>query len=291
MNNHHQVVLVTGASSGIGQAVAQTMAKNGYIVYGTSRRAAYETVENGGVRYVMVPMTLEDEASVKNAVDYVLQRHGRIDVLVNNAGLGTAGAIEETTAEEAFLQFNAGYFGIIRVLNHVLPHMRQAKSGTVINIGSVSSYFPVPFQGVYSNMKAAVFSLTAVLRFELKPFGVNVCAVEPGNTRTNIIKSRIYAEKTAHTAYRQPLERALTTVNSNIYSYGPEKCAKVVLKMAKKKNPPARVTVGFEYKLIHAVSRFVPWCVVEHFIRKVYLYKSPQKGTTWTFDGQFKNSR
>ncbi|MEL7604371.1 MAG: SDR family NAD(P)-dependent oxidoreductase, partial [Bacillota bacterium] len=170
--NKQQIALVTGASSGIGKAVAELFATEGYTVYGTSRRANYETVSIGGACYTMLPMTLEDEQSVADAVAYVTEKHGRMDVLVNAAGSGIAGAIEETTADEAKTQFEACFFGVVRVLNHALPVMRAAGGGAVINIGSMAACFPIAFQGMYSAVKAALFMLTTSLRMEAGPYGI-----------------------------------------------------------------------------------------------------------------------
>lgn len=287
-NKNEKITLVTGASSGIGRATARLLAKEGYTVYGTSRRANYETVEYEGAFVTMLPMTLEDEQSIKQAIGYVIEKHGRLDLLVNAAGSGIAGAIEETTAEEAMRQFNVCFFGIIRVLNHALPHMRAAKGGMIINIGSLSACFPVPFQAMYSACKAALFSLTTALRMEVGPFGIKACTVEPGNTVSGFIQSRTYAEKTCDTAYRTHLERSMSVVNSEYAAYPPETCAKAVLKVAGMKNPPARVSPGFGYKLLYSVSRLVSWRLKEKAIRLMYLRKDPAADAEWTFDKQFK---
>lgn len=282
------IVIVTGASSGIGRATAMLMAKNGYTVYGTSRRANYEKTEFEGASYTMIPLTLEDEESVKNTVDYVIRRHGRIDIVVNAAGRGTAGAIEETSPEEAAEQFDVCFFGVVRVLNHVLPHMRAQKSGMIINIGSLSACFPVPFQAMYSACKAALFSMTTLMRLELKPFSVKACTVEPGNTISGFIESRRYAKKTCNTEYRQNLERALCVINSETAAYSPETTAKAVLKVAKMKNPPVRISPGFAYKLLYGLSRLMTWKLKERALSAIYLKKDPQPDAQWTFDKQFK---
>jgi short-subunit dehydrogenase len=287
-NDAVKVALVTGASSGIGKATAKEFARGGYIVYGTSRYADYGSVDAGGAAITMLPMSLEDEGSIKKAVDYIIERHGRIDVLVNNAGIGTAGAIEETTAEEAFLQFNVSFLGILRVLNSVLPHMRKAGRGTVINIGSMSADYPVPYQGIYSAAKSAVLTMSAALRMEIKPFGVRVCVIEPGNTITNIAHTRYYAQKTACTEYGQPLKRSLCIINSERASYSPERCAKAVLRAARMKNPPLRMSVGLLYKLLHTLAKATPWRIRQRAIEAVYLKNDPPKDAVWTFDKQFK---
>lgn len=287
-NTDEKIALVTGASSGIGRATARLLAKEGYTVYGTSRRANYEAVAYEGASYVMVPMTLEDEESVKRAVEYVYDRHARLDVLVNVAGNGIAGAIEETTAEEAMRQFDVCFFGLLRVLNHTVPRMREAKSGMIINVGSLAACFPVPFQSIYSACKAAVFSMTTSLRMELRPFGVKACTIEPGNTVSGFIQSRTYAKKTCDTAYRKHLERSMCVVNSETAAYPPETCAKAVLKVARMKNPPVRVSPGLGYKLLYALSKFVTWRLKERVLGLVYLKRDPPPGAEWTFEKQFR---
>lgn len=284
-----KIALVTGASSGIGKAAAKAMAQGGYIVYGTSRSAKFEETDLGGVSCTMLPMTLEDEGSIKKAVDYIIEKQGRIDVVVNAAGSGIAGAVEDTTAQEAERQFDVCLFGVIRVLNHVLPHMREAKSGTVINIGSMASCFPIPFQGMYSAVKSALFMMTAVLRMEVKPFGIKACVIEPGDTKTGFTAMRVFTEKTKGTVYRKPLERALyEMIRSELSSPGPEECAKLVLKAADMKNPPVRVSVGLQYKIIYALARITSWKFKIRILNMMYLSKDPPKDAVWTFDKQFR---
>ncbi len=288
MNAHGKIALVTGASSGIGKAIAQAMAALGYTVYGTSRCANFETIRENEIEYTMLPLTLEDEETIASAVKYIIERHARIDVLVNNAGAGYAGAVEETTAQEAQAQFEVCFFGVVRLLNYVVPGMRKAGSGIIINIGSLAAHCPVPFQGMYSAAKAALFALTMALRLELEPFGVKACVIEPGNIATDIIARRKYSEKTRHTAYMPPLERSLCVVNSNIAAGSPRQCARVVLKLLKMKNPPARITPGFGYKIVCALSRIAPWKITQHVIRRVYLRGKAPGGAVWTVEDQFR---
>jgi short-subunit dehydrogenase len=281
--NRQQVALVTGASSGIGKAVAELFAREGYIVYGTSRRACFEQAGEKGYAYTMVPMTLEDEKSVGDAVRYVVQRHRRIDVLVNAAGSGIAGAIEETNADEAKTQFEVCYFGVLRVLGHALPAMRAAGGGTVINIGSMASVFPLPFQGIYSGAKAALYMLTCALRMEIAPFGVRVCQVDPGDTKTGFTDKRALTERSARTAYPKGLTRALyEMIRSEQDAPGPELCAKAVLKMARKKHPPARTVVGAGNKFLCAIAKFAPGSVMRKALRSMYLSKEPPAEGAYT---------
>ncbi len=286
--NNQQIALVTGASSGIGKAVAELFAKEGYIVYGTSRRASFEKAGTEGAPVTMLPMTLEDEKSVEDAVKFVAERHGHIDVLVNAAGSGIAGAIEETTAEEAKTQFEVCFFGVIRVLNHVLPLMRAAGGGSVINIGSMAACFPIAFQGMYSAVKSALFMLTTTLRMESGPYGIRACTVEPGDTKTGFTEKRVFTEKSRNSAYAKPLERALyEMIRSEMASPGPEECAKLVLKVARMKNPPARVSVGLSYKTLYAVSKLTSWRFKERILNMIYLRKDPPEDAVWTLKKQF----
>ncbi len=287
-----KVAFVTGASSGIGEATAKTMAKDGYIVYGTSRRAKYETVQTDSVSYTMLPMTLEDESSIKKAVDYIIDKNGRIDVLVNCAGSGIAGAVEETSAAEAKTQLDVCFFGVLSVQSAVLCFMREQKSGMIINIGSMAASIPIPFQGMYSAAKSALFMMTAALRMEVRPFGIRACVIEPGDTKTGFTGKRIFTKKTKDTAYRKPLERSLyEMIRSELSAYGPEKCAKLVLKTAKRKNPPLRRSVGFENKLFYILSKFLPLVLKEKVIAMNYLKKDPPKDAVWTYEKQFKENK
>ncbi|MGI5849684.1 MAG: SDR family oxidoreductase [Christensenellales bacterium] len=282
-NSNQKIAFVTGASSGIGKAIAEIMAKDGYIVYGTSRRAHYESVNFEGVCYTMLPMTLEDEQTISEAVKFVIDKHGRVDVLVNAAGSGIAGAIEETSPAEAKAQFDVCFFGIIGVINHVLPHMRQTGGGTVINIGSMASFFPLPFQGMYCGAKAALFMLTSALRMEAESFGIRVCQIEPGDTKTGFTDKRVLTEKSKNTAYKKLFTRALyEMIRSEQEAKGCEKCARLVLKIARMKRPPIRSVVGAGNKMLYMLTKFVPWWVMKIVVcRLMYMRKDPPKDGTW----------
>jgi len=274
-----QIVLVTGASSGIGKAAAELFAKRGYQVYGTSRRGRYESVGPEGAAFTLLPMTLQDEASVQAAVQYVLERHGRIDILVNAAGSGIAGAVEETSADEAREQFDVLFFGVVRVLNHVLPAMRAAGRGLVINVGSVASFFPLPFQGMYSAAKAALFSMTCALRMEMKPFGIRFCQIEPGDSKTGFTERRVLTKKSRSSAYGMSFLRALYEMErSEMAGKDPAHYAEAIVKAAEMKNPPARICPDFEYRALRVVSSILPWRVAEKAIAGMYLSKDPPEG-------------
>ena len=202
-----KVVLITGASSGIGQTCAQHLAGRGYRVYGTSRRAPEPAVPATGV--TLIPMDVGSEASVEQAVQWILQQEGRLDVVINNAGYGIAGAVEDTTLAEAQEQFDTNFFGVLRVCRAVLPTMRKQRSGTLINIGSLAGLVAIPFQGLYSASKFAIEGLTEALRHELRPFGVRVVLIEPGDFRTGFTAQRRMAAAAQHSAYAERCRAAV----------------------------------------------------------------------------------
>ena len=174
-------MLVTGASHGIGLATARLLAAHGYQVFGASRKPP--PGELGGV--VMLPLDVTSDESVRSCVAGVLERTGRIDVLVNNAGISLLGAAEEIPVDQARALYETNLFGTARMVNAVLPEMRHRRSGLIINLGSVAGGLPTPFHGYLSSSKAAIASYSDALRLELKPFGIAVTVVEPGMVATH----------------------------------------------------------------------------------------------------------
>src|SRR5688572_8040299 len=175
------IALVTGASSGIGQATAERLAKAGYTVYGTSRRGT----SVGARSFHMLPLDVTSDASVDAAVGEVMRREGRIDLLVNNAGFGVApGGAEESSIEQARLIFDTNFFGIVRMTRAVVPHMRRQGSGRIINMGSVLGFLPMPYMALYSATKHAVAGYSESLDQELRTLGIRVSVVEPAYINT-----------------------------------------------------------------------------------------------------------
>ena len=180
------VVLVTGASSGFGQSISTALQQRGHRVYGTSRNptAAARNFDT------LIAMDVDDDASVIAAVAHVLADAGRIDAVVNNAGLGYAGALEDTTVEEARSQFETNLFGVHRVCRAVLPHMRERRTGHIVNMSSLGGLVTVPFQGMYCASKYALEAYTQALRMEVRPFGIQVAMIEPGDFATGFTAHR-----------------------------------------------------------------------------------------------------
>ncbi len=267
----NSIVLVTGASSGIGRATAEAFVKKGHLVFGTSRKAELDSsVSSDTVN--MIPLETTDEKSVKRAVDFVLEKAGGLDILVNCAGYGIAGSIEGVSVSEAKKQFDVNFFGTLSVIQAVLPHFRAQGKGQIINIGSVAGYIPIPFQSMYSAAKFALESLTETLRMETKKFGITVSLVEPGDTKTGFTASRIMsADKKVEESYMPESQKAIAQMEKDEENgYSPDKVAGVVLRIAGKKNPPVRVTVGFSYKLIYGLSRILPTRLKLSVLKLIY---------------------
>lgn len=186
-NQDRRVALVTGASSGFGQAIAQALHARGYRVFGTTRGRATAAARPGPT---LVTLDVDDDASVTSGVAAVISDAGRIDVLVNNAGLGYAGAIEDTTVEEARRQFETNFFGMHRLCRAVLPQMRARGAGRIVNMSSLGGLVSVPFQALYCASKFAVEAYTEALRMEVRPFGIRVAMIEPGDFATRFTANR-----------------------------------------------------------------------------------------------------
>jgi short-subunit dehydrogenase len=269
------VVLITGASSGIGEACAALLMNAGYKVYGTSRKPPATNQEisgkNGGfIRMIQLDVCNED--SVKQAVDYVVAKEGTIDILINNAGFGLAGSIEETNPAEAYNEFNTNFFGVHRVSRLVIPIMRRQKKGLIINIGSVAGYITIPFQAMYSATKFALEAFTEALRIELRPFGIKAALVEPGDIKTNFTHNQVMAAAAKLTdTYGERFFRSIEYMAASEQNGpGPQMVAKAVFKLTNKKHPPVRVIVGFIYNLFAVLKRLLPARVTEFIVARVY---------------------
>lgn len=180
------VVLVTGASSGFGRAIASALRQRGHRVYGTSRNPGTAAPDIA----TLIAMDVDDDASVAAGVARILSDAGRIDAVVNNAGFGYAGALEDTTIEEARRQFETNLFGAHRVCRAVLPHMRERRAGHIVNMSSLGGMVTVPFQGMYCASKHALEAYTQALRMEVRPFGIHVAMIEPGDFATGFTAQR-----------------------------------------------------------------------------------------------------
>ncbi len=264
MTDAGKTILVTGASSGIGRAVAAHLAKDGWRVFGTSRsgRGGPEGVE-------MIACDVDSDDSVTRAVSAAAVHTGRIDALVNNAGWALMGAIEDTAIAEAKAQMETNFFGVLRMTRAVLPLMRTQGGGHIVNISSLSGVFGTPFSGVYSAAKFAVEGMSEALRLEARPFGIRVALVEPGDFRTNLPSMRRTVAAAAASEYAAAFQRFhKNQAKDEAKAPLPEPVAVLVAKILADPNPRARYSVGmFTQRMVGPLKRFLPGALFEAIIR------------------------
>jgi NAD(P)-dependent dehydrogenase (short-subunit alcohol dehydrogenase family) len=259
-------VLVTGASSGIGAAIAHLFHRRGFMVFGTSRSADPNSLHE----FPMLKLDVTSEASVKSCVGELMARAGRLDVLVNNAGFVLAGAAEETSIEEAKEQFETNFFGVARMVNAVLPHMREARAGRILTIGSLAGLMAIPYSAFYSGAKFALEGYMEALWFEVKPFGIMVSLIEPGFVHTPINQATRVAAKPLE-AYAGPRDRALAVVDRSVdKGIAPELVAKAVLRAAQNRSPQLRYRVGADARWLPRLKNAAPWNVFASGVRRTF---------------------
>jgi short-subunit dehydrogenase len=262
-----RVVLITGASSGVGQSTARLLSQRDYKVFGTSRNPARSEILTG---VQMLPLDVRADDSVRACVEAVSRRGGRIDVLINNAGYELAGALEELTPEEHRAQFETNFFGVVRMVNAVLPLMRQQKSGLIINVGSLAGLSSIPFLGIYSASKFALEGYTEALRHEVKPFNIQVSLTEAGFLKTPMMNNRQVAENRI-AEYDPGRQRALDAIRANEEKApGPELVAKTLLEIISSKAPRLRYPIGQQAKSVARLRRFLPAGMFEQGVRRTF---------------------
>lgn len=263
-----KVVVITGASSGIGYQTARVFAENGYIVYGLSRTAG----DLSSVNYIPTDLTNED--SVIAAFENIKADAGTIDILVNNAGTGISGAIEFTDLNDAIYQFNVNFFGMVRCIKCALGIMRP-KGGNIINISSAAAVFPLPFQAFYSASKSAINALTLSLRNEIRGFkNLHVCAIMPGDVKTGFTSARQKCE-IGDDIYCGIIAPTIAGMERDEeYGMSPELLGMHIFKIATKRRLKPLYTIGIQYKLLVFLERLLPKRFVSLLMGKMYLKQS-----------------
>ena len=261
--NNNPVAIVTGASSGIGLVSAQALVKAGYRVFGTSRK----TVANPqGITMLICDVT--DEASVKAMIAEVVNQAGRIDLVVNNAGVGLLGGAEESSIAQAKRLFDVNVFGVARVVNAVLPTMRQQKGGRIINMSSILGVIPAPFNAFYAATKHALEGYSESLDHEVRASGIRVVLVQPGVTRTSFEDNLVRADQPM-AIYAAERARSETLMRKWIESGDePQIVADIVVKAATAKKPKLRYSAGKLSTQTRMLRRFMPERVVDKALRK-----------------------
>jgi NAD(P)-dependent dehydrogenase (short-subunit alcohol dehydrogenase family) len=257
------IILITGASSGVGRATARLLAERGYKVFGTSRNPDVSGAIPG---IEMLKLDVRSDAAVSACVDAV----GPIDILVNNAGYELAGAAEETSLEELTAQFETNFFGVARMVKAVLPIMRRRKRGRIINVSSLAGIVPTPFMSFYSASKFALEGYTASLRQEVLPFNIHVSLVEVGFLRTPMMEHRQVVRQTIedYSPWRRSAFHAIVTAEQ--HGPGPELVAHTIRVIVESRKPRLRYVTGRQANLVSRLHRWLPEAVFEKGIRRTF---------------------
>ena len=259
-----KVILITGGTSGIGLYAAKDLAAKGCKVYELSRREA----GSDGVIHIRADVTIDQQ--VERAVQEVLDREGRIDVVINNAGFGISGAVEYTDTEEAKRQFDVNFFGMVRVNRAVLPVMHRQGCGRIVNMSSVAAPIAIPFQTYYSASKAAIRAYSLALQSEVKPYGISVCCILPGDVATGFTAAR-KKDPAGDDAYGGRIARSVAVMEHDEQNGIPaEKAGAFVAKKALRKRVPIVCTLGGKYKVLVFLTRLLPTRLVVRLVGKIY---------------------
>lgn len=263
----NQVIVITGASSGFGKATAAMLAAKGHTVYGLCRRE----MQDGDVKYRQCDV--RDRGQIASVVADIIKQEGRIDMLVNNAGMGIGGALELATEEEIDLQMGTNFMGCVNLCQAVLPYMRKARKGKIINLSSIGGLMGLPYQGFYSASKFAIEGFTEALAAEVNGFGIRVCMVEPGDFATGFTGSRRNSEATLNDPDYGPIFRNSLAIIEKEENGGlqPEVLARRIVKLVEKKNPPLRnVVANLEQWLSTVIKRILPGNTMVSILRDYY---------------------
>ncbi|MFK7812459.1 MAG: SDR family oxidoreductase [Maribacter sp.] len=264
-----KVVLITGGSSGIGKSIGQYLKKKGFIVYGTTRKLNQKSKSTS---FELLEMDVTDVRTIQNTISSILEKEGRLDVLINNAGIGITGPIEETPHEEILQAFDTNFNGPLHMVKAVLPQMRKQQSGLIINITSIAGYMGLPYRGIYSATKGAVSLITEVLRMEVKDFGIHITNLAPGDFVTNIASGRYHAPILDDSPYKTPYKNTLELINEGVNDgEDPILVAQTVLKIINTKNPKVHYKVGsFMQKFSLFLKKALPDKVYEKLLLNHY---------------------
>ncbi|MGB5821586.1 MAG: SDR family oxidoreductase [Saonia sp.] len=264
-----KVVLITGGSSGIGKAIGTFLRSKGFTIYGTTRDLAkYPDFDE----FHLLELDVRHPESIQKAIAVLIEKEGRLDVLVNNAGIGITGPIEETPHEEILKAFETNLHGPIHMVKAVLPQMREQKSGLIINITSIAGYMGLPYRGIYSATKGALELITEALRMETKDFGIQLSNLAPGDFATNIASGRYHSPAVNGSPYFQKYSDTLAMINEDVHSAeNPIKVAEKVYEIIRTKKPKVHYKVGaFMQKFSLSLKKILPDKVYEKLLLNHY---------------------
>lgn len=264
----NKVVLITGGSSGIGKSIGEFLHHKGFVVYGTSRNP--ERVLNS--IFPLIALDVRNADTIQLAVAKIIAISGRLDVVINNAGVGITGPLEEIPMEEIKNNFETNFFGPIEVMKAVLPQMRSQQSGLIINVTSIAGYMGLPYRSVYSASKGALELITESLRMEVKSFGIHITNIAPGDFATNIAAGRFHAPVIKGSAYEVSYGNNLKTMDEHVDSgSNPNEMAEAVYAVIQNSNPKIHYKVGaFMQKFSIVLKRILPDKVYEKMLMNHY---------------------
>lgn len=264
-----KIILITGISSGFGKATAEILSAKGHKVYGISRKQSTDLT--GNIKVLQADVT--DADSVRKAVSTVLATEGRIDVLINNAGMGISGSVEDSPAEDINLQMNTNFMGYVNMIQAVLPAMRKQKGGTILNISSIGGLMGLPYQGFYSASKYAIEGLSEALRMELKPFGIHVIVIQPGDFSTSFTSNRKPVKlSTSGSEYEIQFARTLSIIESDERKgLSPEFLARKIARILDQKRPCTHYVVAtLEQKFAVVLKKLLPGSLFSKILSSHY---------------------
>ena len=261
-----KIVLVTGASSGIGKSIALYLSSKGFKVYGTCRDPKkYDIID-----FSLLKCDITIVNQIKDVVSFVLKKEGRIDILINNAGIGITGPLEETSESDIKSAFETNFFGPINIIKECIPSMRKQETGLVINITSVMGYFAMPFRGVYSATKSSMEIIGEAFSMELNKFNIKVVNIAPGDFKTNIISRRINSPSVPKSSYEKDYVKSINSANSHVNNaLSPIIISKLVYKIINSKNPKIHYKVG---TFIQKFSIILKRLLSDRLFEKIILY-------------------
>jgi short-subunit dehydrogenase len=258
------VIIITGASSGIGKATCELLGSKGHSVYGFSRRKVHEST------FVSMQVDITKKEEIIKAFETIYEKEKAIDAIINNAGMGISGSIEDTELIDAKALFDVNFFGAFEVIQVALPYLRKQKNSKIINITSLASTFPIPFQSFYSASKAALNNFTWALQNEVKPFGISLCALMPGDVKTGFTTHRKKNTKTT-IEYGARVKKSVAVMENDEQNGMPSQAiAKKVEALLQMKHMPIEVTVGFKYKTLLNIKRLVSPTVANKLLGSIY---------------------
>lgn len=259
-----QVVLITGGSSGIGDSVARILAADGCRVYEMSRG------ESAPIDRVHIKGDITSGQDVERTVEYVIKKEGRIDILINNAGFGISGAAEFTDMEDARRQMDVNFLGMARMCRAVLPHMRKNGRGRILNLSSVAAAVPIPFQAFYSASKAAVNAYSLALANEVRPYGVSVCAVMPGDIKTGFTAAR-KKQSAGDEAYGGRIGRSVAKMERDEREgMEPAAAGRIIARIARRRKVKPLYAIRVDYQAITLLARLLPARLLNWLVYQLY---------------------